>query len=207
MNGISRIPASNIHTLPDVHSLMRIRCSRGKPKKKKKPRHTESQHLYQTITTHQQLLFPLQFIQSCLQLRNVRVKTLWCRLQGLDLVLSNIPHKGRGSICQPFLTPSKSKMASLKQKHEKKILEKILSKEHSAPQSERRDSQRRPRMDMTKHRRKGWTWIGRSACGFSSNTVTYVDVFRQHLVRHSVFLEDVIVYGCSGHDGSEEEAE
>jgi len=68
----SRNPASNIHTLADAHPMQ-------SKEKKKIAEHTKTQHLYhlyQTITTHQQLLFLLQFIQSYLQLRNVRVKTL-----------------------------------------------------------------------------------------------------------------------------------
>lgn len=40
-----------------------------------------------------------------------------------------------------------------------------------------------------------------------SNAVTYVDVFRQHLVRKPVLVEDVVVYGSTGSDGTGEEAE
>lgn len=111
INGISRKSVTNIHTLADVHSLMRIKCS-WKGKKNQNPAPLSHYHRPPRIL----LLFLLQFIQSCLQLRDVRVKTLWRCLQG-------------------------------------------------------------------------------------------VDVIRQHLVRHSVFPEDVIVYGRSGHGGSEEEAD
>ena len=41
----------------------------------------------------------------------------------------------------------------------------------------------------------------------ASNAVTYVDVFRQHLVRHLVLFEDIVVDRCAGKCRSEEEAE
>lgn len=39
-----------------------------------------------------------------------------------------------------------------------------------------------------------------------SDAVTYVDVFRQHLVRQLVFLENVVVRGCAGDHRAKEEA-
>lgn len=50
-----------------------------------------------------------------------------------------------------------------------------------------------------------YTGKGITAAG-SSDAVTYVDVFRQHLVRQLVFLQDVVVGGRAGDHRAEEEA-
>ena len=39
------------------------------------------------------------------------------------------------------------------------------------------------------------------------NAITYIDVFGQQLVGHSVLVQDVIIDRCAGKGGAEEEAE